>query len=374
MKKDKRKIYILEIVFAIILFLTLFEQNIVSKLLFSLILLAYMFVVKYFLKKRNYFAIHYREVMFVMIGMGVISTLVFYLSGFFSGFYEAPIKFGFWGIINYIIPFTIIIIASEIIRYIYLSQKSKPTNIFILIAMVIIDIIIYAQVYDMTNLDDFLVVLGFITFASISCNLLYNYVSSRYGYKGIIIYRLITVLPVYIIPYIPNVYILFRSVARMFYPYLIYLFLDNNFSKEHKVSEIKSRKRKLVETGVLLVVVALITMLISCQFRYGILVIGSGSMTGAINKGDAVVFESYKNEKITPGQVIIFKRGKLKIVHRVVDIQITNNEYRYITKGDANLEEDDGYVTASDILGISKFRIAYIGYPTIWVNDLFQKQ
>jgi len=42
----------------------------------------------------------------------------------------------------------------------------------------------------------------------------------------------------------------------------------------------------------------LITMLISCQFKYGILVIGSESMTGTINVGDAVIYESYNNETI----------------------------------------------------------------------------
>ena len=51
---------------------------------------------------------------------------------------------------------------------------------------------------------DFLALVGFISFASISCNLFYNYYSKRFGILGIIVYRMITILYVYIIPIIPN--------------------------------------------------------------------------------------------------------------------------------------------------------------------------
>jgi signal peptidase len=69
----------------------------------------------------------------------------------------------------------------------------------------------------------------------------------------------------------------------------------------------------------------------------------------------------------------IFKKDNVQVVHRVVDIKKINNEIRYTTKGDANQKNDDGYITNQDITGICKFRIAYIGYPTIWIRDMFSK-
>ena len=66
-------------------------------------------------------------------------------------------------------------------------------------------------------------------------------------------------------------------------------------------------------------------MLISCNFRYGMLVIGSESMTGEINKGDAVVFEAYEKQKIHEGNVIIFEDGDRRVVHLVVDIKLVND-------------------------------------------------
>ena len=68
---------------------------------------------------------------------------------------------------------------------------------------------------------------------------------------------------------------------------------------------------------------------------------------------------------------IIFKKNIIQIVLRVVEIKRVNGEVRYTTKGDANQQEDDGYITGKDITGIYKFRIAYIGYPSIWIRDIF---
>ena len=47
-------------------------------------------------------------------------------------------------------------------------------------------------------------------------------------------------------------------------------------------------------------------------------------------------------------------------------------EIRYYTKGDANKESDEGYIKRENILGKVNFRIPYIGYFTLWVNDFIE--
>ena len=47
-----------------------------------------------------------------------------------------------------------------------------------------------------------------------------------------------------------------------------------------------------------------------------------------------------------------------------------NGETRYTTRGDANAQDDEGYITNNNIVGVCKFRIAYIGYPSIWLRDM----
>ena len=133
----------------------------------------------------------------------------------------------------------------------------------------------------------------------------------------------------------------------------------------------KDKRKNIISTTVLFVVLTLLIMLISCNFRYGMLVIGSESMTGEINKGDAVIFEAYEKQKIHEGNVIIFEDGDRRVVHRVVDVKLVNGNYHYYTKGDANEEIDKGYVTPGKVVGIVHFKIRYIGWPTIWLRDIF---
>lgn len=94
-------------------------------------------------------------------------------------------------------------------------------------------------------------------------------------------------------------------------------------------------------------------------------------MAGHINKGDAIIYERYDGGLINKDEVIVFKRDNIKVIHRVIDVRVVNDEYRYYTKGDANMQRDDGYVTAKDIIGTTDLRIKYIGYPSLWLRDIF---
>lgn len=380
MKKDKIKVCILELLLIILLFFALFASNIITRQVLSMIMLVYMFIAYKFLKKRKIESINKKQVTILMLIFGLVYLAIFYLLGLYFGFVKSKVILSIWSIFRFIIPLTIIIISSEIIRKVFIAQhirfkfksiKFDISPVLTYIAMVLIDLVIYTGVYNLSNLDDFLTAIGFVLFASLSCNLLYNYISARYGSKGIIIFRLITVLFVYIIPVTPDVFLFLRTFLRMLYPYIIYLILEKLYSKNDFAVAYNDRRKEFVGNTVLLVVLTLVIMLVSCQFRYGILVIGSHSMTGTIDKGDAVIFESYDNQNIKEGQVIIFDYNGIQTIHRVVDIKSVNGENRYYTKGDANKKMDTGYVTKEKIQGLVKLKVKYIGYPTIWVRNMF---
>jgi len=380
MKKDAIKICFYELLLIVILFFALFAPKIFNRMTLAIVMLVYMLLAIFFLKKRKIQSINKKQVTILMTIFAMIYLGVFYAMGLYFGFERSKIVLSVWSLFRFIIPLTIIIISSEIIRNIFLSQKliigiksiKVNASLFLTyISMVLVDLLIYTGVYDLNNLDDFLLALGFVLFASLSCNLLFNYISKRYGSKGIIIFRLITVLFAYIIPIIPSVYLFFRTFLRMLYPYIIYAILEKLFSKNDFAVAYNDKKKEFVGNTFLIICISLVIMLISCQFRFGILVIGSKSMTGSINKGDAVIFEKYDDQKIKNGQVIIFDYNNIRTVHRVIDIRKVNGEIRYFTKGDANKDEDEGYVTTDEIHGLVKLKVKYIGYPTIWVRDLF---
>ena len=74
-------------------------------------------------------------------------------------------------------------------------------------------------------------------------------------------------------------------------------------------------------------------MVVSCRFRYGTLVIGTGSMTGTINKGDIIIYERYEKEELEIGEIIVFKTENVFVIHRIIDKKSVGEEIRYYTKG-----------------------------------------
>ena len=120
-----------------------------------------------------------------------------------------------------------------------------------------------------------------------------------------------------------------------------------------------------------LVLMTGVVMLISNHFKYGTLVIASESMTGEINKGDALVFEQYDGQTVKEDDVLVFNKDYTVYVHRVVEIERINGVNRYYTKGDANESRDSGYITDADIIGIGKMKVPYVGYPTLWLRNIF---
>lgn len=375
MKTDKIKVYVLEFVLLAILSFTLFVSNMYNRTTLAVLLILMSAATCFLLKKRKVESIHYRKVITLLIIFSIIYLIAFYLMGMYFGFYRATITFSTQTLMKYIVPTAIIIITSEIIRSVLLAQNTKFTKAITLAITVLIDLIIYVDIYSMNTFDQVVEVIGFSFFASVACNLLYNYIAARYGVIGNIVYRLITVLYVYIIPYTPNVYIFFRSILRMVYPYIIYQVLEYTFAVNNTIEAAEDKRNNVISKVVLGFITLVLAMLISCQFKFGLLVIGSGSMTGTINKGDAVFYERFDgDEDIEVGEVVIFKQEDRKIVHRIVDKKTVNGEIRYITKGDANGQNDDGYITNEDVLGVSKFRILYIGYPSIWIRDMYANQ
>lgn len=381
MKKNIIKLYILEILFTIILFIALLVSNKINYIFLASIIFTFSLIFSLTFKRKKTLSIYKKQVILLMTGFAVIYLGIFYLMGLFIyDFNASPILFSFKTIYRYVIPLTVIIISTETIRFTILSQHTKIrilktkvdlSKILTFINMILIDLIIYAGVYDITNLNEFITVIGFILFASISNNLLYDYITIRYGKAGIIIYRMITILYVYIIPIIPNMYIYFRTFLRMLYPYLIYLVLEHTYSKtDFVISHNDKRKNAIYITG-LIIIMSAITMLISCQFKYGILVIGSESMTGTLNIGDAVIYQEYNNNALHQNTIIVFKKNNIKLIHRIIDIKKINGQIRYYTKGDANEKMDTGYVTNDDIIGIVNLKIPYIGYPSIWLREMF---
>ena len=251
-----------------------------------------------------------------------------------------------------------------------LAQKNKIVDVVAYISCVIAEVLAYSNIAGINSFNNFMDLVGMTLFPAMCANVYYHYVSKSYGPLPNIAFKAITTLYVYFIPTQSGITDALTSCIKMILPIVMLALMSALFSKKKKNAVRRGEKLSAVGTVLAVVVVVSIAMLISCQFRFGLLVIATESMTGEINKGDAIIYERYEGQSIKEGQIIVFSDNGNRIVHRVTSIVNTGAETRYYTKGDANTDQDPGYRVESDIVGLTDIKVSFIGYPTLWLREL----
>ena len=204
-------------------------------------------------------------------------------------------------------------------------------------------------------------------------NILYHYLSEKYGSLPNILYRIIMSCYPYFLPIRPRFPAALLAIARILLPIVILYFIRWTY-REKTQQEQRARRRRsvlkyLIDVVCLLLCVSFV-MLVAGVGHYKLLVIGSDSMSGVMDKGDTVIYRKYTDQKIELGDIVLFERDGAVIVHRVIYIESVNGTEIYHTKGDANDAADVGYLTADRVIGISAMRLKYIGYPAVWVRSV----
>jgi signal peptidase I len=271
-----------------------------------------------------------------------------------------------------VIPMMIVIVGIEMIRYVFVSQKNAFVNVIAFLTCVTAEVLTYSSLAGINTFNRFMDLVGLTLFPAISANIYYHYISKHYGMLPNIALRMIITLYIYFIPRAAVIPDALSACIKIVFPIITFAFISALYDKKKKNAVKKGKAISWIGTTAAILLIVSVAMLISCQFRYGALVIATESMTGEINKGDMIIYEQYTDQTIQEGQVIVFMKDKSKIVHRVVKIENINGETRYYTKGDANEGLDSGYIDDSHIVGITDVKIAYIGYPTLWLRELIQ--
>ena len=372
MTKDKKILYIISFVILAVLLALLFVNIENSRIVAACILLPMALATFFLIKKRVALSINKVNVTVISAVVAVLYVLLMQFAGTFFGIYQNPYFVNATVLIEKVIPIAAIIVEIEIIRHVLLVQKSKLVSVITFISCILADVLAYSTIVGITNFNEFMDLVGMTLFPAISANIYYHYVSKSYGFVPNMVFRLITALYVYFLPTMVEMTDALEACIKLILPIIMLALVSALFSKKKKNAVRRKDKFSAVGTVITVVVVIGVAMLISCQFRFGALVIATDSMTGEINKGDMIIYERYEDQIIEEGQVIVFTDGGNRIVHRVIRIETIGDETRYYTKGDANKDPDFGYRTESDIFGLTDVKIPYIGYPSLWLREIIQ--
>ncbi len=372
MYTDRKVLYILSLsALAALLTVLLLPEAVSGRWAAAVLLAASATAAQLLLKKRSIASIHSRQVLLIMGVFGALYTMGYYVSGIFFGFYRSGFHLSFADFSRFVLPISIIIVASEWLRSVILAQKRPVADVACYLACVIGQVLIRSSIHNVHTFHQFMDLVGLSLFPATVANLLYHYLSKRYGALPNMVYRLLTTVFFYSIPYKSAISDSLLAFIDLILPVVIWAFVDALYEKKRHYALV--RKSKLgTALGVLAVaIMAAVIMLVSNQFRFGALVIATESMTGELNKGDVAIFERYEDQVIQPGQIIVYENSDSMVVHRVVDIHYINGSNRYFTKGDCNEANDTGFVTDSRVVGLVKLKAPYIGFPTLWLRSLF---
>ena len=348
-----------------------------GRIVAAILLLPAAAFIYYFIKKREIPSIYKNQVLLIMTAIALVCVMIYYLSGLKFGFYKNPYKLTGANFFKFFLPIATIIATTEIIRTVFMAQNDKATKIMCYLSCVAADVIICNNIPAITSFNKFMDIVAGAFVPAILYNLLYNYLAKRYGMYPGLVYRAITTLYVYTFPITSGIEDSLVNFIKLLLPMAIYLFIDALYGKKVRYALGNTSRVWKITSGIITAVAIIImlgaVMLVSNQFKYGSLVIATESMTGELNKGDVAIFESYDGNSVEEGTVVVFERNDSMIVHRVVKIEIINGSARYYTKGDANEDNDMGYITNADIVGVVNYKLPYFGYPTLWMRSLFKR-
>ena len=93
-------------------------------------------------------------------------------------------------------------------------------------------------------------------------------------------------------------------------------------------------------------------------------------MQPSINVGDIVIVDKIDNRKkeYKEGEVITYQKDNSLICHRIIKVTKSGETTLYETKGDNNDSPDQLLVEQDKVLGSVKYKIKYIGLPTVILN------
>ena len=372
---DKKKLHTISastLVALLIIFFIPFETA--GRIIAAVLITSIAIVTSVLVKKRRIPSINKHQVLWIVSVITVVYLMLYYLTGLKFGFVRNMYGLNLKYILSRGVPTAVIIYFSEVYRHVMRAQEDKPADVMAYVTCVFAEMIACATAsVAISSFSHFMDLVAATMLPAVISNLLYQYLTPRYGIYPCIIYRAVTTLYIYLIPIVPAMADSLYCFISMVIPAGIYIFIDAMYEKKRRYALAK-KNRLAVPITVLAVTIMLSTvMLISNQFRYGLLVIATDSMTGELNRGDAAIFERYEDQTIEEGQVIVFERNEAMIVHRVEEIQIVNGRKRYYTKGDANDSRDADFRYDSDIVGIVNHKIPYIGFPTILLRGLFER-
>lgn len=327
-------------------------------------------------KQRVVSRINKQQIIFIII---LIYLMFYFIQGLFVGYAKTPYNRSFFGIITNVWSYVFIIVYQEYVRNVLVrNTHGKPVKFLVIILFTFIDINLYSFMQIGNDYTMLFKQVSSVVLPSLAINMLMNYLSESSGYYSCLIFRIPLTLATYLLPILPDLDWYFISIERTLLPFITYICIKN--IQEKKVDRTIRRrqtKKKSFFTVLLILVLILFVGFVAGLFKYKPIAIMSNSMYPIISRGDMVVVEKKTAEELKnlkKYDIIEYVLDNIVVVHRIIAVEKHDDgTVLYITKGDNNNTADRKKVSSEQILGVIKLKAPKIGYPSVWLNEYFNK-
>lgn len=334
------------------------------------------FIIGYVVTKYNYRRFIDKtdklQTIFIVV---LMYLMLYFLSGIIFGYQYNAYSLNLKGIITNTLLFIPIILFQEYTRQVLIEHSGNNKKLLILITIMYILIGISYNSF----LSDFRTPeAGFKFICSniipnIAKNVLFTYLAYVSGYKAPTLYRIMITASGIYLPILPNLDWFYTGLSGILVPAIVFVLI--NYAHMQKVRQTTRKEEKSNKPSTYIPAFIFIFFVVGFVlgfFKYMPLAIVSNSMFPSFERGDMAVIEKVKKQdmdKIKIGTVIRFQVDNYYVIHRVVDIEKTEDGLLFTTKGDNNNAEDVDKVTEEQILGIYRFKVKYIGFPSVWLSE-----
>ena len=292
----------------------------------------------------------------------VLYIIIYNLFGLLVGFTIKGVEY------EQLIPYVLYIILRELLRY-NMLQKSEKSKILIglsILFFIILDLS-YCSTLILNNTEfSTAIYLFMILLPLISTNISLSYLSVKSGYIPVIYYAAIMSIYQYLVPVIPNTALAATTAINFTVPILLWVHMDSYYDRE-KYRE-NNKRNNMINLSILVFPMVIILMMMyftTGLFRYESIAVGTSSMEPIIYKGDIVIVDKkMATKKIEIGEIIAYKKGNVVMIQKITKRVKEEETYYYYVE-----EDEPSPIPEQDVIGTIHFKIKYLGWPSIWLEE-----
>lgn len=304
--------------------------------------------------------------------LSIIYIIIYFLLGLFFGFEYSPYSRKIFALISNFFNFVFIVCLQEYIRCSLINFNSKTaTKVIVTLIFIFININFNEFTESFESYEILFKYLFGDFLPLIVQQSLFTYLASGCGFKALLTYRIPLQIVIILSPIFPKLDWFILSTFNLIYCFIVFYVINNEYFSEYKRNE---KRRNVFYFPILILMIVLICFVIGA-FKYKPVAIMSDSMKPKFQRGDIVIVSDIEQKMVGNlkiGDIIVYRLDNSRVIHRIAEIKEYNGELFFITKGDNNATVDKNYVATDQVLGIVKMVVPKVGYPTVWLSELFE--